>query len=138
MKAVDFIVELSNRYWFVEIKDPGHPDTTGAQLQQFECELKSGALGNTLAYKFRDSFLYEWASGRAHKPVDYFVIVEGIGKPLLTPRIDELKRNIPSLGPRGTNWRNKIVHRIGVFNMATWNNHYPDAQIVRLSASGST
>ena len=138
MKAVDFIVELSNRYWFVEIKDPGNPGTTAAQLQHFERELKSGTIGNSLAYKFRDSFLYEWASGRAHKPVDYFVIIEGVRKSLLTLRIDELKRKIPAAGPGGKRWLNEIVHRIGVFNLATWNSRFPNAQILRLSASGST
>lgn len=138
MKAVDFIVELSNRYWFVEIKDPGNPTTTAAQLQHFEGEMRSGTIDNSLAYKFRDSFLYEWASGRAHKPVDYFVIIEGVEKSLLTRRIDELKRKIPSLGPGGTIWRNRFVHSVGVFDMATWNVRYPNAQIVRLSVSRST
>ena len=28
-----------------------------------------------LKYKYRDSFLYEWAAGRVDKPVDYLILI---------------------------------------------------------------
>ena len=134
MKAVDFIVELHDRYLFVEIKDPLDPQATRTRTRDFLNRFNSGAIDESLKYKFRDSFLYEWASGRTTKPVDYFVIIDGVSKPLLLRRTEALKRNIPALGPNGKQWSSRFVHRIGVFDIAAWNRKFPDYQIVRLSS----
>ena len=69
MKAVDFIVELLDSYLFIEIKDPQAPQTPEQSRNEFLRRLRSGELDEDLKYKYRDSFLYEWASGRANKPV---------------------------------------------------------------------
>ena len=134
MKAVDFIVELHDRYLFVEVKDPLDPQATRTRTRHFLNRFNSGAIDESLKYKFRDSFLYEWASGRTTKPVDYFVIIDGVSKPLLLRRTEALKRNIPDLGPNGKQWSSRFVHRIGVFDIAAWNRKFPDYQIVRLSS----
>ena len=134
MKAVDFIVELHDRYLFVEVKDPLDPQATRRRSQDFLEQFNSGTIDESLKYKFRDSFLYEWASGRATKPVDYFVIIDGVSKPLLLRRTESLKRQIPALGPNGKQWNNRFVHRIAVFDIAAWNRKFPDYQIVRLSS----
>ena len=53
MKAVDFIVERPDEFLFIEVKN----------IPEFD--------GRGLGQKFRDSFLYEWADGRADKPIIY-------------------------------------------------------------------
>lgn len=101
MKAVDFIVELPDRYLFIEFKDPQDPkaptETADADLERFS----AGQLDKNLIYKFRDSFLYELASGRADKPVDYLVLValDVLPTPLLRHRRRELERKLPINGP---------------------------------------
>lgn len=69
MKAVDCIVEFDDRYLFIEIKDPQAPNVPKASRERYLERLKHGQLDAILYGKYRDSFLYEWASrprGQAH------------------------------------------------------------------------
>ena len=61
MRAVDFIVDLPDRFLFIEVKEP-----------EDKSSLKNM---RGLSRKFRDSFLYEWAEGRAGKRIDYIVLL---------------------------------------------------------------
>ena len=101
MKAVDFIVETKDRIIFIEIKDP---PPTGKNTAKFIEELQSGRLDETLKYKYRDSFLYEWASEKINKPVYYYVIIalDKLDPASLLFRTDELKRKPPFLLPYGS------------------------------------
>ena len=63
MKAVDFIVEDDDRVLFIEFKDPDHPRATDEEKERFVESFRSGRLDEDLKYKYRDSLLYEWASG---------------------------------------------------------------------------
>lgn len=137
MKAVDFVVEMQRHYQFIELKDLRNPQTSVPSLQRFMGEFKSGVLDESLKYKFRDTFLYEWASGKATKPIDYFVIITGIPKPLLLQRHTKLRRKLPRLGPNGQRWRRALVRRVGVFNIQTWNLSFPNTPIIRLSSQSS-
>ena len=62
MKAVDFMVELPERFLFVEIKDVGALQSPEANTKEFRERFKRGQLDESLKYKYRDSLLYEWAS----------------------------------------------------------------------------
>ena len=134
MKAVDFIVEESNRLWFMEFKDPEHPNATEKNKKEFTNRFKSGKLDDDLKYKYRDSFLYEWASERADKPIHYCVLI-GIanltGAELLT-RMEELKRKLPLHGPLSGTWQRPIVARCAVFNIAAWNRSLPRFPVERI------
>ena len=137
MKAVDFIVELPDRYLFIEFKDPQDPkaptEAADADLERFS----AGQLDKNLIYKFRDSFLYELASGRADKPVDYLVLValDVLPTPLLRHRRRELERKLPINGPGEQPWPRPIAKRCAVFNIETWNRHLPEYPIERRSES---
>ena len=132
MKAVDFVVELPERFLFVEIKDPDASQVPEANAEEFRNRFKQGQLDESLKYKYRDSFLYEWASGRAHKPIDYFVLITGIDKKVLLSRLDALERKLPSLGPNSLPWCRPIVSRFGIFNMETWNDRFPNYPAIRV------
>src|SRR3990167_6666208 len=75
MKAVDFIVELKDRLLFIEFKDPEHPMGNTMERFKFVQKFLAGNIDDDFKYKYRDSFLYEWASGRAKKPIYYYVLV---------------------------------------------------------------
>ena len=75
MKAVDFFVELPELYLFMEFKAPEHPMSRGVDRQAFVQSFFNGEIAEDLKYKFRDSFLYEWAAGQAEKPVRLYVLV---------------------------------------------------------------
>lgn len=136
MKAVDFIVELPDCYLYIEFKDPQDPEATDDRRQEFDDTFRSGKLDPNLKYKYRDSFLYEWASGRADKPIHYFVLValDSLDSAALLRRTDALKRQLPRRGPRSRSWIRPIVEHCEVFNIATWNNHLSDYPIIRLSS----
>lgn len=135
MKAVDCIVEFDDRYLFIEIKDPQAPNVPQASRKRYLERLKHGQLDASLYGKYRDSFLYEWASGRVGKPIYYFVLIalDLLTKPLLSQRTTALARHLPRFGPGGRPWPRPFVHGCGVFNMAAWNERFPDYPVQRLT-----
>ena len=134
MKAVDFIVELSDSLLFIEIKDPQHPQATAEARQDFVNSFESGSLDEELKYKYRDSFLYEWASGRVCKPILYLVLIalDTLTSAELDRRTNDLKRKVPVNGT--TSWTRPIVEDCAVLNIASWNERFTNFQISRLSS----
>ncbi|MCY3801782.1 MAG: hypothetical protein OXG46_09395 [Chloroflexi bacterium] len=136
MKAVDFVVELPNCYLYVEFKDPQDPESTDERRQEFVSRFLSGQLDRDFVYKYRDSFLYEWASGKADKPIRYFVLIalDSLDSAALLRRTDALKRQLPLDGPKSNSWTRPIVEGCEVFNIDKWNSHFSDYPIIRLSS----
>jgi hypothetical protein len=136
MKAVDFIVEMSDHLLFIEIKDPEDPLATSEDRRtQFIEDLKSGKIDDALKYKYRDSFLYEWASGRVtNKPIFYYVIIaiKNLSAADLLHRTDELKRKLPLHGPDSGEWKQAIVNGCAVFNINSWNKKFPKYVVQRM------
>ena len=137
MKAVDFIVELPDRYLFIEFKDPQDPEAPTECTDTYRERFVKGEFDNDFIYKYRDSFLYEWASGRADKPVDYLVLValDSLDTGFLTQRTDALKRNLPLKGPPNLPWPHPIAKSCAIFNIEAWNRYLPEYPIERRSES---
>lgn len=133
MKAVDFIVEESNRVLFIELKDPEHPSAREENRAKFIESFRSAKLDEDLKYKYRDTFLYEWASGNIGKPIHYWIIVaiDNLTDADLLARTDELKRKLPSQGPTSGVWKEPIVTDCMVFNIQAWNQHMPNFPVSR-------
>lgn len=136
MKAVDFIVDLPDRVVFIEFKDPQDASAPEQRGRDYLAKFSSGAIDEQLKTKFRDTFLYEWASGRVNQPIDYWVL---IGADMLSPaelltRTEALKRHVPAQGPLGRPWKNKLVRHCAVMNLASWNRQLPQFPAKRLSA----
>lgn len=136
MKAVDFIVELDNKTLFIEIKDPEHPEAKIKDKNKFMKRFLSGKLEADLKTKYRDSFLYEWASGRATKPIHYLVLIgaSSLSDADLLARTDALKRQLPIVGPNDQPWKNPFVAGCAVMNIDTWNKVLPQYPISRVGA----
>ena len=134
MKAVDFVVEYPDRFYFIEFKDPQHPDTNLANVDELIAYYQSEKIDKDLVYKFRDSFLYEWAAGRAERDV-YFLVLIAI-EHLTSADLDRKKKNLDRKLPVGipSTWERPIVSGCGVFNLASWNERFPNLQINRLSS----
>ena len=135
MKAVDFVIELTDRYLFVEVKDPQNSQAQQGNSQQWARQFTSGKLDQDLKYKYRDSFLYEWASGRADKPIVYAVLValDSLDSAIIETRGRELTRNLPQSGPDSQPWVRPIVSRCLIFNMDSWNRTFPDYPVIRMT-----
>ena len=135
MKAVDFIVELTDSYLFVEVKDPQHSQAPERNRRRSARSFTSGELDQDLKYKYRDSFLYEWASGRADKPIIYAVLValDTLDDAIIGTRGRDLGRNLPLLGPDSQPWTRPIADQCLVFNIESWNRTFSDYPVTRLT-----
>lgn len=135
MKAVDFIVELDDRILFIEFKDPDDPTAPSERQRLFMEEYRSGSLDSKLKAKYRDTFLYEWGSGRATKPIYYLVLIGAsiLSEAELLARTDALKRQIPVLGPGDKPWKKPFVSGCAVMNIEAWNKALPQYPVSRLS-----
>lgn len=140
MKAVDLIIKLPDCCLFVELKDPRHPRATPRSRTEFARRLRSGQLDEDLKRKYRDSLLYEWASGGADKPIDYLVLValDTLDDAQLLIRTEALVRNLPQRGPDGRPWRREVVRTCAVLNVESWNRRFPGYPVSRVSAIDGT
>lgn len=134
MKAVDFIVELKDRYWFIEFKDPQKPGIHKRRRSAYAKKFLSGKIDEDFKYKYRDSFLYEWAAERTDKPVYYFVLValDTLTDADLLARTDALKQKLPLQGPVSGTWKRTLVADCAVFNLLAWNKHLSACPVSRL------
>jgi hypothetical protein len=136
MKAVDFVVELADRIYFIELKDPDNPAARSEAKAEFAKRLRSGTLDGELQRKYRDTYLYEWASGRADKPIYYIVLLAltALGAPDLLARTESLKKQLPLSGPGGKAWPRAFVSGCAVMNIAAWNKRLGSMPVRRISA----
>lgn len=133
MSVVDFIVDFPRFDLFVEVKDPDNPEATHERVEIFERKLKSGALNQSLARKYRDSWLYRWAEGREQKPVHYGVLLQlsSLRPPALMPLAGKLKRVLPRHAP---DWTRSPVDHVAFFTMSEWNRFGRYGQVERISS----
>ena len=132
-------MEFDDRYVFIELKDPQDPNVPEERRLEIVEEFRRRNINNELSYKYRDSFLYEWASGRADKPVQYIVLiaVDDMQSGDLAVRTSALQRDLPVSGPHGNAWNRPFVSECAVFNIESWNRQFPMYQISRLSEAQS-
>lgn len=134
MKAVDFIVEEPHRVLYIEFKDPDHPRAEMQDKAGFIESYQSGKLKEQLKYKYRDSFIYEWASKNCSKPIHYFVLIasESIDEAGLLTLNDQLSRSLPVGIRSSTPWKRPIANECIVFNINSWNRHLPNYPVNRV------
>jgi hypothetical protein len=134
MKAVDFIVESNDRAFFIEFKDPENPNSKPKDSAAFLEKFVSGVIDADLKTKYRDSWLYEFAAGRAKKPIYYLVLIGAstLSDAELLARTDALKRQMPMNGPEDRPWKKPFVAGCAVMNLAAWNRvlaHMPASRV---------
>ena len=136
MKAVDFIIERPTDLIFLEMKDPDNPSATSEDRRRFRMDMLSERLDQDLKYKFRDSFLYEWASERATKQITFVVLIElsSLTPAELMARTDLLRRKLPASAAAPEGWSRYFLEDCIVVNIAEWNKQFPGLPIERISA----
>ncbi|NCS23182.1 MAG: hypothetical protein GPI96_01070 [Microcystis aeruginosa BS13-02] len=124
MKAVDIIVELTDFYLFIEVKNFHKPE-------QYQDSSYFNNLRETLKHKYRDSWLYRWCKNKIDKPIKYLCLLE-LDTPLLSRMNKELRQQIP-IGQKGKRWSQEICNSCIVLNFAIWNQQFTAWPIIRLS-----
>jgi hypothetical protein len=137
MKAVDLVVELPNDYLFIEVKDFHAADDydfkSAIDSQQRKDRLAHfNHLREVLKYKFRDTWLYRWAQGKADKPVRYLCLLT-LDNAMLSVMNKELRHQLP-VGLAGQQWVGAVAQSCVVLNMERWNANFPLWQVTRLTA----
>ena len=137
MKAVDLVVELPANYLFIEVKDFNAADDynfksaiTAAQRKDRQAHFNH--LREVLKHKFRDTWLYRWAQGKADKPVRYLCLLT-LDNAMLSVLSKELRQQLP-VGLAGPNWSGAFAQSCVVLNLERWNANFPKWQAARLVA----
>jgi len=136
MKAVDFIIVENDRILFIEFKDPEHPNAKATSTQKWMNEFSSGELFPILSRKYRDSFLYEWASGNINNglPIFYLVLlcISDLDDAALSTASEILRRNLPLDHPVHGKWGKKFAKDCFVLNLNAWNKQFPQYPVNRI------
>ena len=139
MKAVDFLVEWDDEFWFVEVKDPSAStipnQLRGRELTSFINKMKDKTLfSRELGPKLKDSFLYcHLQNNLPNKSLKYFVIlaIDPLDHALLAHSIDQLRRYTCFLGPDNSAWPNRYIEAVAIFNQETWNKNLGHCPVSR-------
>ncbi len=129
MKAVDFLVEWDEEFWFVEVKDPSSlkiPNEYRIQnLQKFIHKMRNETLfAHELGPKLKDTFLYLYLRKRLpEKKLKYIVLiaVESLDSALLVNSMEHLKHYACLMGPDNSHWHKKYVDGVVIYNEKIWN-----------------
>lgn len=133
MPRVDFIVEMEEDVYFIELKDPGQPDPADVGNEKFLKKMKNGTLAASLIEKYLFTFVFRWAECCLEKSVHYVTLIT-LESPLLQSIIDELDRKFePS--KKSVRWQRDPLVSCQVHNMETWAAMFPDWPITRVSAA---
>ena len=133
MKAVDWIIDLPDKVYFVEVKDLDARGTYGRrEREKYLNDLKAGKEDSNFVAKFRDTFIYLWARKLVNKPIIYLVVIacQELDNAMLLYRAETLRRKLPSGCPNA--WKRAIAKDVLVFNEQTWNEHFSSFPMERM------
>lgn len=140
MKFVDIVIEREKDILLIEIKDPSHIRSGDKERKKYLRKLRNDELiTQELTPKARDSYTYLHLMERDTKPFIYVVLLgldafdTSIQQIALTGFKDRLFADIREESHEA--WRRKHILDCAVYSVATWNKHFPEWPITRLSAT---
>lgn len=131
MKRVDFIVEKGDQRFFIEIKDPDHPQA-GQNLEDNRKKFLSGNLVNELGGKYRDSLLFKTLCNVHQKELHYIVLfsMKSMDPALLMARNDALKKAIPITHKE---WGMEMATSCLILNIEQFKKKFGEQSVRRIS-----
>jgi len=136
MPRVDFIVEMDDAIYFVEIKDPGRPDAIDSGSEKFLKKIVDGSLEASLVEKYLFSFFFRWAECRLEKSVHYISLIT-LESPLLQPIRDRLETQFSHLLKKSQRWKRDPLASCQIHNLDTWAKVFPKWPVVRIPPNQS-
>lgn len=134
-KKVDFLFHwpAERELWLVEVKDPDNPFGRGDPTFQIEDFKNKALIGENLAPKAKDSFLYLLLEDRLPPDtrIKYVVLFACEQLPpakrakYYRAAIDELRRKLGIRGPLGRSWvkRGLYIQECLILSLSEWNEH---------------
>lgn len=132
MPRVDFVVEMEDAIYFIEVKDPGRPDAVDVGGAKLLKKIVEGKLEASLIEKYLYSFFFRWAEHRLEKSVHYVSLIT-LESPLLQPIIDGLERQLTKLSKKSARWGREPLASCQVHNIETWEAVFPHWPVTRLA-----
>lgn len=123
MLAVDVIVELTEVYLFLEVKD-FHDPVFYRDGNHFN------NLREVLKRKYRDTWLYRWAERKTDKPIKYLCLLE-LENGLISRMNKEVRKQLP-VGRSGPRWQSELCGGLAVLNFDLWNSRFTAWPVVRV------
>jgi hypothetical protein len=131
-KRVDFIVEYSDCYRYIEVKDPDQPGAANATA--FIKKFKSETLINSLAGKFRDTVFFRKLSSKHNneKRIDYIVLLScaALEPAMMMTKQDLLHRKIPI---EHAEWILSPVANCVLMNLEQYKRRFGEQSVRRIS-----
>jgi len=131
MPRVDFVVELENDIYFIELKDPGRPNPVDEGNKKLLKKLANGTLEASLIEKYLFTFIFRWAEDKIHKSVHYVCLIT-FESPLLVTISEGLDRHLRLLYTPSARWGRKPLASCQVHNIETWTEIFPNWPVTRL------
>ena len=131
MPRVDFVVELDNEIYFIEVKDPGRPNPADTGLGSFLVKLANGKLEDSLINKYWYSFIFRWAEDKLQKSVHYVCLIT-LESPLIPQITEGLERKLTLLSNSSSRWVRTPLASCQVHNLETWADIFPYWPVTRL------
>lgn len=134
MPRVDFIVEMEEDIYFIEVKDPGRPDAVDVGSKKFFKKIVDGTLEASLIEKYIYSFFFRWAERRLEKSVHYISLIT-MESALLQPIMEGVEKQLANLAKKSVRWVREPLATCQVHNIETWQAVFPHWPVKRLTAA---
>jgi hypothetical protein len=134
MPRVDFIIELPEAIFFVELKDPGRPDAVDTGGSRLLKKVENGTLEASLIEKYLFSFFFRWAENKLDKSVHYLCLIT-LESPMLQQIEEKLEKQLKQLSEKSSRWVRLPLISCQVHNIETWTKVFPNWPVKRLAAA---
>ena len=134
MPRVDFVVELQDSIYFIEVKDPGRPDAVDVGGTKLLKKIENGTLEASLIEKYLFSFFFRWAEDKLGKSVHYVSLIT-LESAMLLPILDRLEKQLAHLSKPSVRWTRLPLASLQVHNIETWTDVFPQWPVTRIHAA---
>ena len=136
MPRVDFVVELQDSIFFIEVKDPGRPDAVDSGGTKLLKKIEAGTLEASLVEKYLFTFFFRWAEDRLSKSVHYVSLIT-LESPMLPPLVDRLEKLLAELLKKSVRWTRLPLASCQVHNIETWSAVFPLWPVTRITEASA-
>jgi len=132
MPRVDFVVELDNEVYFIELKDTNRPDAADLGGATFMKKIANGKVEQSLAEKYLYTFFFRWAESQLNKQVHYVCLIT-LEDPMVNILADDLATTLRHLLKSSKRWTRQPLASCQVHSLQSWAEAFPEWPIRRLS-----
>lgn len=133
MPRVDFIVEVDNAIYFIELKDTNRPDAADLGSATFMKKIADGKLEQSLAEKYLYTFFFRWAEDKLDKKQVHYVCLITLDDPMVNILADDLATTLRHLMNSSKRWMRQPLASCQVHSLQSWAEAFPEWPIRRLS-----